>query len=292
MSEAIGQKHTDEEYRWSYARTNSKGEKKFKNTTNQTIEYVTDYLDSKNIEYNLKLGGSMLWIYNGSKSYAYYYTTGRWANYNPSGYPDKHYSSKGIVDFVNRFLGENKAMEVLPENPMGNNLNNPERYKFTDGEWWYYYPESRARERASTLRKRINRRMYIDGKYIPKSHPLHKPGNYKGFTDAAFSSLANYEKSLEGQVYIIYNPSFPSWVKVGMAVDSEDRLKKYQTGSPYRDYTVYAFYPVADRKKAEAEAHNLLSEKHERRGEWFVCSSVVAKNILDSHFAGEQLELL
>ena len=187
----------------------------------------------------------------------------------------------------------------IPENPMGTTVNNPERYKFVDGEWWYYYPEDRpssnlrVRERASTLRKKLNKAMRVDGKYIPLSHPLHKPGNYKGFTDAAFSSLENYERSLEGEVYIIYNPSFPSWIKVGMAVDSGDRLKQYQTGSPYRNYKVHASYPVADRRKAEAEAHKLLGEKHERRGEWFVCSTVVAKDLLDKHFKpeGGQIEL-
>ena len=186
-----------------------------------------------------------------------------------------------------------------PPNPMGTNLKNPERYKFVDGEWWYYYPEdgtsihtgNHIRERASTRRRKDNKRMKVDGKYVSTSHPLHKPGNYKGFTDAAFSSLENYEKSLEGEVYIIYNPSFPSWIKVGMAVDSQDRLKQYQTGSPYRDYIVYTSYSVPDRRTAEAEAHRLLSEKHERKGEWFVCSTVVAKTILDNYFKGKQLEL-
>ena len=134
-------------------------------------------------------------------------------------------------------------------------------------------------------------RMYVDNKYIPMSHPLHKSGRYKGFTDAAFSSLENYAQSLEGEVYIIYNPSFPSWIKVGMAVDSQDRLKQYQTGSPYRDYTVHASYSTPNRREAEAEAHRVLGENHERRGEWFVCAAPIAKNLLDNYFRGKQLEL-
>ena len=28
----------------------------------------------------------------------------------------------------------------IPENPMGKYVKHPERYKFVDGEWWYYYP--------------------------------------------------------------------------------------------------------------------------------------------------------
>jgi len=141
--------------------------------------------------------------------------------------------------------------------------------------------------------QRDSLRMYVNGKHISKHHPLYKSGKYKGFTDAAFSSLSNYEQSLEGEVYIIYSPSFPSWVKIGMAIDSKDRLKQYQTGSPYRDYRVHACYPVSDRRKSEAEAHELLSQKHERKGEWFVCSTVVAETILNKHFntEGVQFEL-
>ena len=49
------------------------------------------------------------------------------------------------------------------------------KYVFEDDEWWYYYPEDgtsihtggHLRERASTLKKRIASRMYVDGKYIP-----------------------------------------------------------------------------------------------------------------------------
>ena len=138
-----------------------------------------------------------------------------------------------------------------------------------------------------------NRRMFVNGKYIPKTHPLHKPGKYKGFTDAAFSSLENYERSLEGEVYIIYNPSFPGWVKVGMAIDSKDRLKQYQTGSPYRNYTLVASYTVENRREAESKVHLLLEDKHSRRGEWFYCTAPVAKDILNKYFnsTGEQLEL-
>ena len=187
----------------------------------------------------------------------------------------------------------------IPENPMGKYVKHPERYKFIDGEWWYYYPENgtsissgnHTRERAETLRKRFNKVMRVDGKYIPRSHPLHKPGNYKGFNDAAFSSLENYERSKEGQVYILRNPAFPSWCKIGMAVDAQDRLKQYQTSSPYRDYEVVKTYNTDDRRTAEADAHALLEKHYARRGEWFVCDASLAITKLDSLFEVKQLEL-
>ena len=124
-------------------------------------------------------------------------------------------------------------------------------------------------------------RMWVDGKYISSKHPLHKPGKYKSFEHAAFESLNNYSTAKEGQVYILYSPAYPSWCKIGMAVDARDRLKQFQTGSPYRDYTLIATYDTSDRRKAEKFAHNLLEKRHERRGEWFCIQHPVAVSILD-----------
>ena len=136
-------------------------------------------------------------------------------------------------------------------------------------------------------------RMWINGKYIPKTHPLYKPGRYKGFTDAAFSSLHNYGKAKEGQVYIICNPSFRNWCKVGMAVDAEDRLKQYQTSSPHRDYELVKCYSSCDRRESEVKAHTELEKHYTRKGEWFMCTGYNAQKILDTilQTEGEQLGL-
>ena len=126
--------------------------------------------------------------------------------------------------------------------------------------------------------------MWVDGKYISSKHPLHKPGRYKSFEHAAFESLKNYSAAKEGQVYVLYSPAYPSWCKIGMAVDARDRLKNFQTGTPYRDYILVAAYDVPDRREAEKEAHNLLRETHASKNEWFVIGANVAKEILDGHF--------
>ena len=156
------------------------------------------------------------------------------------------------------------------------------------------WTDARKRQRKYLCRSCWNARdMFVNNKYIPKTHPLFKPGRYRGFTDAAFSSLANYDRSGEGEVYIIHNPSFPGWIKVGMAVDSQDRLKTYQTSSPYRDYEVVKSYKVPNRLEAEAKAHESLTvEGRGRRGEWFYMGTSVAVAELDKLFIiGEQLDL-
>ena len=145
-------------------------------------------------------------------------------------------------------------------------------YKRGEGKYYKDNPEA--------VWKRDQTKMWVNGKYIPKSHPLHKPGRYKNFEDAAFSSLAKYETSVEGQVYVIVNPNFSEWVKVGMAVDSEDRLNGYQTSSPFRDYALVSSWDVNDRRAAETEAHIELQKLYERRSEWFKCTPEQAQEVV------------
>jgi len=128
---------------------------------------------------------------------------------------------------------------------------------------------------------RDSQRMYVNGKHISKSHPLYKAGKYKGFEDAAFSSLENYKDNPQGQVYIITNPAWEGWVKVGMAVDANDRAGGYQTSSPYRDYELVYVVDTEDRRATEAETHARLGELFEQRNEWFKCDVEMAKRIID-----------
>jgi len=126
------------------------------------------------------------------------------------------------------------------------------------------------------------RRMYVNGKYVPKTHPLYKAGRYKGFEDAAFSSLENYKSNPEGQVYIITNPAWEGWVKVGMAVDAGDRLNNYQTSSPERDYELFDYEDFGDRRVAESMVHDYLRKRFKHKNEWFECSTEEAMEAIDA----------
>lgn len=95
-----------QEYDWKYDRTNSKGEVILRHNTKEVLSFVKEYLDKKDIPYDVRAGAHMMWIHNieQDKSYAYYWTTGRWAPFAKSGRPKKHYRSKGIEDFIDRFF--------------------------------------------------------------------------------------------------------------------------------------------------------------------------------------------
>ena len=92
--------------------------------------------------------------------------------------------------------------------------------------------------------------------------------------------LALYDKHVSGEVYVITNPSWPEWVKIGMAVDAVDRLKSYQTSSPLRDYKLMYSVSTEDRRKTEALAHKQADKIAERRGEWFKMSVGQAKECI------------
>ena len=129
-------------------------------------------------------------------------------------------------------------------------------------------------------------RMWVNGKYIPKTHPLHKAGNYKPFGDLAFGSLNNYKQIKEGYVYAISNSAWPDWIKIGMAIDAEDRLSSYQTSSPMRNYRLVHSVYCKDRSESERSAHILAARKanipwnKQDNGEWFNITKEQATDIL------------
>ena len=156
---------------------------------------------------------------------------------------------------------------------------------FEDGDWWYKSP-SGYRQRVSTHAAKNTNRMFVNGKYITSSHPLHKPGRFKSLDDAW--SHEKIESTKLGEVYIITNDAWPDWVKVGKAVSADDRLNGYQTSSPFRDYTVIATLAAEDRHAKEREMHRAFEHfADERRGEWFKIDRIKAINIFNLHAMNE-----
>jgi hypothetical protein len=125
--------------------------------------------------------------------------------------------------------------------------------------------------------------MWVNGTYIPKSHPLWRAGRYRDFGEAAFASLTRADnKDQSGDIYIITNPAWPEWIKVGMArVSAADRCNGYQTGSPFRDYRVEWTMTMTDCGKAESWAHRAIAQWAEQRNEWFKISAQNAITIIE-----------
>lgn len=70
-------------------------------------------------------------------------------------------------------------------------------------------------------------------------------------------------------MYLITNPAWPGYVKVGAAKTLEGRLADYQTASPLRDYTLVAAAQFPDRFDAEGFLKRKLRGLRVKGSEWF-----------------------
>jgi len=128
------------------------------------------------------------------------------------------------------------------------------------------------------------RNMYVNGKYVSRKHPLHKPGRYRALDDA-WSHVEIDTRSTKGHIYIVHNKAWPNWYKVGKAVIADDRLNGYQTSSPYRDYELLYAVEFDNRHRAETDVHkllrNVLSDDY-YSNEWFKADIEVIQDMIDT----------
>jgi hypothetical protein len=97
----------------------------------------------------------------------------------------------------------------------------------------------------------------------------------RGHTQKSMSVL------LQEKLYLIINPAWPDWVKVGKAAIATDRLGNYQTSSPMRDYALLTSISVDNMHEQERRFLQLFSnEGYERKGEWFKISKEKAVELL------------
>lgn len=80
------------------------------------------------------------------------------------------------------------------------------------------------------------------------------------------------QNATTGFLYVITNPAWDGYYKVGKTTNLSNRLATYMTGSPLRDYNYLFTIEVDDVNVAERLAHQKLSEYYEIKGEWVVAS--------------------
>jgi hypothetical protein len=136
------------------------------------------------------------------------------------------------------------------------------------------------------------RRMFVDGQYIPQSHKHWRPGRYKSWNAVMWgiSESGESDKDPSGDIYVVTNPAWPEYVKVGLAtVSAEDRCKQYQTGTPFRDYKVEWSMSTRDCKEAEKLAHRAIAQWAEKRNEWFRIDVPTAIKIIEGDMRVQSL---
>jgi len=92
---------------------------------------------------------------------------------------------------------------------------------------------------------------------------------------------STYYRPRHGDIYVIYNPAYPGWVKVGCALDATDRLNSFQTATPYRNFSLRWSKRTRDKLTTESLCHERLAKTYERKGEWFRTQPSKAIRILE-----------
>lgn len=72
-----------------------------------------------------------------------------------------------------------------------------------------------------------------------------------------------------GYVYIVSNPAWPGYVKIGHTKNLGKRLISYNTSSPHRDFITVGAVFCTDRFAAERQLHDQLRGHQVPRTEWF-----------------------
>lgn len=99
--------------------------------------------------------------------------------------------------------------------------------------------------------------------------------------EIASKAKSMYYRPKHGYVYVIYNPNFPGWIKVGCALNANDRLNAFQTASPFRDFQLKWAKKSSNKLMSETSAHLRLESLYERRGEWFKTTPSKAIRVLE-----------
>ena len=82
-------------------------------------------------------------------------------------------------------------------------------------------------------------------KHHDGSHPWDISGNKLQRRLEKTQSGKTYHQ--HGFVYILNNPAWPEWVKIGCAKNIFSRLHNFQTSSPFRDYIIAGYIEIQNR---------------------------------------------
>ena len=74
----------------------------------------------------------------------------------------------------------------------------------------------------------------------------------------------------KGYIYVITNPAWENWVKIGRALNLNKRIQCYNTSSPLRDYNLVYYTKISNPIIIE---RYFISKYGEENNEWFKISA-------------------
>lgn len=87
-------------------------------------------------------------------------------------------------------------------------------------------------------------------------------------------------KATKTFIYIITNPAWRGWVKIGRSNNPRKRCENYNTNSPLRDYKLEYYAFVDNIRDIEMAFIDKYSDSH---NEWFYISVKEARDLIEKH---------
>ena len=142
-----------------------------------------------------------------------------------------------------------------------------------------------------------SKQCFVAKQYLPVKHPLHVAGarfrswnelyaHWRKVADLGSESpfhAPELEVDGTGFIYIIYNPAFDGWYKIGRTDDGANRLRTYQTADPHRAYKVCYEVEFYDCREAENAVKAMLQDDDKViiKNEWVMGSFDRIRNMIN-----------
>jgi hypothetical protein len=89
---------------------------------------------------------------------------------------------------------------------------------------------------------------------------------------------------VKGEIYIISNPAWKGWIKIGTTLDATNRLSQFQAACPLKDFKLVKFITVQNKLKAERKVLEFMKFfAEDNNGEWIKIHTDKAIEILNTY---------
>jgi len=96
--------------------------------------------------------------------------------------------------------------------------------------------------------------------------------------------IGEWLSKAKGEIYIISNPAWKGWIKVGKSINADKRLSQFQAGCPLKDFKIVKIITVKNQIKAEKKVLEFMKFfAEDNNGEWIKINTDKAIEILNTY---------
>jgi Fe-S cluster biosynthesis and repair protein YggX len=147
------------------------------------------------------------------------------------------------------------------------------------------------------IEKEIKELEYVENEILKNNMSLRKACAHLKEKTKRHLSAAGLKKHMDkkygagkwlskakGEIYIISNPAWKGWIKVGTTLNADRRLSQFQAACPLKDFKLVKFITVKNKLKAERKILEFIKFfAEDNNGEWIKIHTDTAIEILNTY---------